>query len=308
MINEKSVLSLVGRTPIVRLYEIEKYFDLSARLYASLESYNPSGSVKDRAALFMISEALESGRLREGGVVIEATSGNMGISLSMLSLVYNYRAIILMPKNMSEERIRLIKSYGGEVVLTNADRGMSGAKDRAEELAGETRAFIPSQFTNRHNLLAHYSTTGPQIFRELCGGVDIFVCGVGTGGTIGGVGRYLKEKSPSVRIFAVEPYESAVVSGRGRGSHGIQGIGAGFVPPLFDLALIDGVITPTTDEAVKYQRILLKKEGIFAGISSGASLFGAVKLAQREENKGKSIVTLFADGGERYLSVNLDKP
>lgn len=308
MIKENSVISLVGRTPIMRLYEIEKYFDLSARLYASIESYNPSGSVKDRTALFMIRDALDSGRLREGGTVIEATSGNMGISLSMLSSVYNYRAKILMPENMSEERRRLIKAYGGEVVLTPADRGMSGAMERAEELAREARAFIPSQFTNRQNLLAHYSTTGPQIFRKLCGGVDVFVCGVGTGGTIGGVGRYLKEKNPSVRIFAVEPYESAVISGGGRGSHGIQGIGAGFVPPLLDPTLIDGVITPTTDEAMEYQRIFLKKEGIFAGISSGAALFGAVRLAEREENKGKSIVTIFADGGERYLSVNLDKP
>lgn len=230
MIKEKSIISLVGRTPIVRLYEIERYFGLPARLYASLEGYNPSGSVKDRAALFMIRDAVESGKLREGGVVIESTSGNMGISLSMLSSVYNYQAIIVMPENMSEERRRLIRAYGGEVVLTPRERGISGAMEMAEDLTRQTRAFIPYQFTNPNNMLAHYTTTGPQVYNTLCGRVDLFVCGVGTGGTIGGVGRYLKEKNPSVRIVAVEPKESAVISGGERGSHGIQGIGAGFFP------------------------------------------------------------------------------
>lgn len=293
----------IGNRAIIRLRKTEEYFGVRSAIYASLESHNPSGSVKDRAALFMIKSAIEDGAIREGGVVIEATSGNMGISLSLLSNLYGYQAIIVMPENMSVERQRLIRALGGEVILTPAERGMGGAIERAEEMARDINAFVPSQFTNQKNLLAHYSTTGPQIFAAMDGVVDIFVAGVGTGGTISGAGKYLKEKNPLVRIVAVEPQESAVISGKMRGSHGIQGIGAGFIPPIFDPHLIDEVIAPTTEEAMEYQRILLKKEGIFAGISSGAALFSAVRLAEREENVGKNIVTIFADGGERYLSI-----
>ena len=289
---------------MVRLSKIEKYFGLKARLYAKLERYNPSGSVKDRAALFMIRNAVSRGLIKQGSIVIEPTSGNTGISLSMLSAIYGYRAVIVMPESMSAERVEMIRAYGGEVVLTPAESGMSGAIGRAEELAAEIKeAYIPSQFNNEHNLLAHYATTGPEIYREREGEVDIFVCGVGTGGSFCGVGRFLKEKNPSVKLFAVEPSESAVLSGGSVGKHGIQGIGAGFMPPLFDKTLADGVICVSTEQARELCSLISKKEGIFAGVSSGASLFGAISLAKEKENQNKSIVTLFPDGGEKYLSV-----
>ena len=289
---------------MVRLSKIEKYFGLKARLYAKLERYNPSGSVKDRAALFMIRNAVSRGLIKQGSIVIEPTSGNTGISLSMLSAIYGYRAVIVMPESMSAERVEMIRAYGGEVVLTPAESGMSGAIGRAEELAAEIKeAYIPSQFNNEPNLLAHYATTGPEIYREREGEVDIFVCGVGTGGSFCGVGRFLKEKNPSVKLFAVEPSESAVLSGGSVGKHGIQGIGAGFMPPLFDKTLADGVICVSTEQARELCSLISKKEGIFAGVSSGASLFGAISLAKEKENQNKSIVTLFPDGGEKYLSV-----
>ncbi len=299
-----SVIDLIGRTPTVRLREIEKYFNLSARLYAKLEKYNPSGSVKDRAALYMIESAVKGGLIRDGGVVIEPTSGNMGISLSMLSGVFGYRSVIVMPESVSVERRKIIFAYGGEVVLTDGKRGMRGAIERAEQLISEAKAaYTLSQFENPLNLTAHYEGTGREIYRDLGGEVDILVAGVGTGGTIGGAGRYLKEKKPSAKIVAVEPRESAVLSGGAASSHGIQGIGAGFIPPLLDMRLVDRIMTVSTDEAGEMCRILTMKEGIFAGISSGATLSAAVLLGSDKENCGKSIVLIFPDGGEKYLSL-----
>ena len=294
----------VGRTPLVRLRETEGRYSLKARIYAKLEMFNPTHSVKDRAALYMMRDALRHGLIKEGGTVIEPTSGNTGISLAMLSLFFGYRAVIVMPENMSVERRRMISAYGGEVVLTDGDKGMQGAIDRAEELLLEyPGAYIPSQFTNPNNSLAHYETTGKEIFASLDGCVDVFVAGVGTGGTLSGVGRYLKEQNPCVKIVAAEPEESAVLSGGASGSHSIQGIGAGFVPPLLDMRLVDEVVTVSSDLAKGVARSLCKSEGIFAGISSGAALSAAISFAEREESEGKNIVTLFPDGGEKYVSV-----
>ena len=298
------IIELIGRTPMLRLSEVEKKYALSARLYAKLEMFNPGGSVKDRAALFMIENACRSGVVGEGSTVIEATSGNLGISLAMLSSAFGYRALILMPEGMSVERRKIIEAYGGEVILTEAEQGMKGAIKRAEELAFDLHnSYICSQFTNPQNSLAHYMTTGPEIYNEREGDIDIFVAGVGTGGTLMGAGRYLKEKNPGISIVAVEPEESAVLSGNKAGIHKIQGIGGGFLPPLVDMSLVDEVIMVESERAVALTCELALVEGIFAGISSGAALAGAISMAQRNENKNKSIVTLFADGGEKYLSV-----
>ncbi|MBQ8414685.1 MAG: cysteine synthase A [Clostridia bacterium] len=299
-----SVSHLIGRTPVVRLSSVEKHFGLCARLYAKLESFNPSGSVKDRAALFMLEDGKRRGIISRGSVIVEATSGNMGISLAMLSSVYGCRCVIVMPDSMSEERRRLIAAYGGELVLGDGAKGMQGAIERAGELLSEIKAACSlSQFENPMNRLAHYNTTGPEIYSDMRGEVDIFVSGVGTGGTISGTGRYLKEKKPSVITVAVEPSESAVLSGKKRGSHSIQGIGAGFVPPLFDREVVDFVMAVSGSEAASACRVLGRLEGIFSGISSGAAISAAITLGKREENRGKNILVIFPDGGEKYLSV-----
>ena len=298
------IIELIGKTPKLRLSEIEKKYALPARLYAKLEMFNPGGSVKDRAALFMIENACRSGVVGEGSTVIEATSGNLGISLAMLSRNFGYRALILMPEGMSVERRKIIEAYGGDVILTEAEQGMKGAIKRAEELAFDLHnSYICSQFTNPQNSLAHYMTTGPEIYNEREGDIDIFVAGVGTGGTLMGAGRYLKEKNPGISIVAVEPEESSVLSGNKAGIHKIQGIGAGFVPPLVDMSFIDEVLTVESSLAEKCVQELATVEGIFAGFSSGAALSVAIRLAKREGNQNKSIVTLFPDGGERYLSI-----
>lgn len=298
------ITELIGKTPILRLSKTERRYSLGASIYAKLESFNPGHSVKDRAALYMVKEGVRHGLIREGGTVIEPTSGNMGISLSMLSAVFGYRAVIVMPENMSVERRKMILAYGGKVILTEAERGMKGAIEKAEDLAQEIEgAFVPSQFDNPQNSLAHYETTGPEIYEKLGERIDVLVAGVGTGGTLSGVGRYLKERNPFVKIVAVEPSESAVLSGGKSGAHSIQGIGAGFLPPLLDISLVDEVVTVSSAEASDMARELSKSEGIFAGISSGAALSAAVSLAGREENLGKTVVTLLPDGGEKYLSV-----
>lgn len=293
----------IGNTPIVRLTNIEKHFNISAELYAKLEYKNPSGSVKDRAALYILNAAISEGELSVGGKIVEATSGNMGISLSFLSAALGFSATIVMPENMSCERVKIIRAYGAEVVLTEAEAGMSGAIERAREISSESGDFMPNQFTNLNGAIAHYSTTGPEIYREMLGKVDIFSCGVGTAGTFFGVGRYLKEKKSNIKLLAIEPSESAVISGKTMGKHGIQGIGAGFFPPLLDTSLVDETLLVSTSEALDFMSLLSRKEGIFAGVSSGAALYSLVCLGMRKENKGKRIVTVFPDGGERYLSI-----
>lgn len=287
---------------MMRLQRIERYFGLGAKLYAKLEKYNPSGSVKDRGALYMIEDAYRRGLLREGDVLVEPTSGNMGISLAMLSSVYRYKAVIVMPENMSVERIALIGAYGGEVILTEASRGMSGAIERAEQIIAEFNAYSPSQFTNQMNMIAHYETTGAEIFTQMRGRVDILICGVGTGGTVMGAATFLKEKNPAMRVIAVEPSESAVLSGGNGGSHGIQGIGAGFVPPIINESLIDEVISVSTEQAYEGVRFFASREGILLGISSGAAVMAAIGIAKREENRNKRIVLILPDGGEKYIS------
>ncbi len=300
-----NITRLIGKTPLVRLLEIEKHFGLEAELYAKLEKSNPSGSVKDRAALFIIKKAFEKKLISKGGTVIEPTSGNMGISLSMLSSVLGYNAVMVMPENMTRERVEMIKAYGGRVVLSESEGGMRGAMDMAEKLVAEhTAAYMPSQFTNRQNLLAHYFTTGPEIYRQLSGRLDFLVCGVGSGGTIGGAGLFLKEKIPTLKVVAVEPQESCVLSGGKAGTHRIFGIGAGFVPPLADLNNIDMITSVSSEEVAEYKRLLSAKEGLFVGVSSGAALCAGVRIAGKKENRSGRIVMVFPDGGEKYLSAS----
>ncbi len=297
---KSSVISLIGRTPLVRLGRMEEYFGLKAGLYAKLEGYNPSGSVKDRAAIEMLTAAMGQG-LSQGSVIIEPTSGNLGISLAMLSASLGLRAIILMPENMSKERASMIRSYGAEVVPTPAEEGMQGAIDRAAEMTIEIKnGHTLGQFTNKNNESAHYKTTAWEIFNDIFGRVDILVAGVGSGGTISGVARFLKERLPSVKVVAVEPLESAVLSGGRAGRHGIAGIGAGFLPPLFRPDLVDEVMTVHTDAAIAARELLARREGIAVGISSGAALTAAVSVAKRAENKGKNIVVIFPDRADRY--------
>ncbi len=301
-----SVDQLIGRTPLLELTRLEKEEQLSARVLAKLESFNPAGSAKDRVALSMIEAAEREGRLRPGGVMIEPTSGNTGIGLAAVAAVRGYRMIIVMPDTMSRERQILMKAYGAELVLTPGALGMQGAIDRAEELAKEIPgAIIPGQFVNPANPAAHYASTGPEIWEDTEGRVDIFVAGVGTGGTLSGVGRYLKERNPSVRIVAVEPADSPVLS-RGRaGSHTIQGIGAGFVPAVLDRTLIDEVIAVRGEDAFATGRRIGRTEGVLVGISSGAAVWAAMKLAGDPANKGKTIVALLPDTGDHYLSTAL---
>ena len=294
---------LVGKTPLVELSRLERELGLEARIFVKLEYFNPAGSVKDRVALYMINDAEEQGRLRPGSVIIEPTSGNTGIGLAMVAASRGYRLIIVMPDSMSPERAALMRAYGAEVVLTDGGLGMSGAISRAREIAAKTEdSFIPDQFSNPSNPKAHKLTTGPEIYEDTEGEVDIFVCGVGTGGTVSGVGEYLKSKKPNLKIVAVEPAESPVLSGGKAGPHGIQGIGAGFVPEILSREIIDEIIPVSSKGAIEYARLLGAKEGIAAGISSGAAFAAAVALARRPENRGKNIVVLFPDGQDRYLS------
>lgn len=297
---------LIGKTPLLELTNIEKDFGLEARVLAKLEYFNPAGSVKDRVALAMINEAEKAGKLVPDSVIIEPTSGNTGIGLAAVAAARGYRIIIVMPDTMSVERRQLMKAYGAELVLSEGAKGMSGAIAKADELAAEIpNSFIPGQFVNPANPKAHYDTTGPEIFEDTDGNVDIFVAGVGTGGTVTGVGQYLKSKKNDVKIVAVEPASSPVLSEGHAGPHKIQGIGAGFVPEVLDTKVYDEVIAVENDDAFKTGKLLGKKEGVLVGISSGAALFAAIELAQRPENKGKTIVALLPDTGDRYLSTPL---
>lgn len=300
----KNVTELIGGTPLMELSNIEKNEGLNARILAKLEYFNPAGSVKDRVAAAMIDDAEKKGLLREGSVIIEPTSGNTGIGLAAAAASKGYRLIITMPETMSIERRNLMKAYGAELVLTDGAKGMKGAIEKANELADEIPgSFIPSQFTNPANPVAHLKTTGPEIWEDSDGKLDIFVAGVGTGGTISGVGAYLKSKNPEIRIVAVEPKDSPVLSEGKAGNHKIQGIGAGFVPDTLNTEIYDEVITVSHDDAFALGKAAARTEGVLVGISSGAALWAAVQLAKRPENAGKTIVALLPDSGERYLST-----
>ena len=301
-----SIDQLIGKTPIVELTNIEKELGLKARLLAKVEYFNPSGSVKDRIAKAMIDDAEKQGLLKPGSVIIEPTSGNTGIGLASVAAARGYRAIIVMPETMSVERRQLMKAYGAELVLTEGAKGMKGAIAKAEELAKEIPdSFIPSQFTNPANPKIHYETTGPEIFEDTDGEVDIFVAGIGTGGTVSGTGKYLKEKKESVKVIAVEPASSPVLSKGEAGSHKIQGIGAGFVPDTLDTGIYDEVVTVENDDAFATGKYVGKKEGFLVGISAGAAVWAGIQQAQRPENQGKTIVVLLPDTGDRYLSTPL---
>lgn len=297
---------LIGKTPLVEVINIEQVHELKAKLLVKLEYQNPAGSVKDRAAFYMIKDAEEKGLLKEGSVIIEPTSGNTGIGLAAIAAAKGYRAILTMPDTMSVERRNILKAYGAEIVLTEGAKGMKGAIAKAEELAGEIEgAYIPAQFDNPANAQAHYETTGPEIWADTDGTVDIFVASVGTGGTITGTGKYLKEKNAAIKVVAVEPASSPVLSGGQAGAHKIQGIGAGFVPTVLDTGIYDEIITVENDLAFETSKELTKREGLLTGISSGAALYAAVELAKRPENEGKTIVVLLPDSGDRYYSTPL---
>ena len=297
---------LIGKTPLVEVTNIEQVHELKAKLLVKLEYQNPAGSVKDRAAFYMIKDAEEKGLLKEGSVIIEPTSGNTGIGLAAIAAAKGYRAILTMPDTMSVERRNILKAYGAEIVLTEGAKGMKGAIAKAEELAGEIEgAYIPAQFDNPANAQAHYETTGPEIWADTDGTVDIFVASVGTGGTITGTGKYLKEKNAAIKVVAVEPASSPVLSGGQAGAHKIQGIGAGFVPTVLDTGIYDEIITVENDLAFETAKELTKREGLLTGISSGAALYAAVELAKRPENEGKTIVVLLPDSGDRYYSTPL---
>jgi len=301
-----SVDQLIGRTPLLELTRIEEAYHLKARILAKLEYLNPAGSVKDRVAKMMIEEAERTGRLGPGAVIIEPTSGNTGIGLAAVAAARGYRIIIVMPETMSVERRQLMKAYGAELVLTEGAGGMKGAIAKAEELAAEIPgSFLPGQFVNPANPKAHRTGTGPEIYEDTDGEVDIFVAGAGTGGTITGVGEYLKSKIPSVRVVAVEPASSAVLSGGEAGPHKIQGIGAGFVPEVLNTAIYDEIMPVSDEDAFAAGRLVGRREGVLVGISSGAAVFAAVELAKRPENEGKTIVVLLPDTGDRYLSTPL---
>ena len=297
---------LIGKTPLLELTHIEKALDLKAKVLAKLEYFNPAGSVKDRIARAMIDDAEQKGLLKAGSVIIEPTSGNTGIGLASVAAARGYRIIIVMPETMSVERRQLMKAYGAELVLTEGAKGMKGAIARADELAKEIpNSFVPGQFVNPANPKAHFETTGPEIFEDTDGNVDFFVAGVGTGGTITGVGEYLKSKKPDVKVVAVEPKSSAVLSTGAAGPHKIQGIGAGFVPDVLDTKVYDEIIPVENDDAFATGKLVGRNEGVLVGISSGAALWAAIELAKRPGNEGKTIVALLPDTGDRYLSTPL---
>lgn len=297
---------LIGKTPILRLNKYMQAQGLKAEILAKLEWWNPAGSLKDRVALYMIRDAEEKGLLKKDSVIIEPTSGNTGIGLAAVAAAKDYRTIIVMPDTMSKERQNLLKAYGAEVVLTEGAKGMRGAIEKAKQLTQEIpHGFIPGQFTNPANPRAHYETTGPEIYRDTDGNVDILVAGVGTGGTLSGVGKYLKERNPSLRVVAVEPKDSPLLSEGKVGTHELQGLGAGFFPYTLDPEVYDEVIAVSTEQALSAANRLAKVEGVLAGISSGAALYAAEVLAKKEKNKGKRIVAILPDGGDRYLSTKL---
>lgn len=297
---------LIGKTPLLELTHIEKAYGLKAKILAKLEYFNPAGSVKDRVAKEMLDEAERSGKLKPNSVIIEPTSGNTGIGLAAVAAARGYRIIIVMPETMSVERRQLMKAYGAELVLSEGAKGMTGAIEKAEELAKEIPdSFIPGQFVNPANPKAHRESTGPEIYEDTDGKVDIFVAGVGTGGTVTGVGEYLKDKNPAVKVVAVEPESSAVLSTGVAGAHKIQGIGAGFVPDVLNTEIYDEIFTVSNEDAFETGRLIGKSEGVLVGISSGAAAFAAIELAKRPENEGKNIVVLLPDTGDRYLSTPL---
>lgn len=299
-----SISELVGNTPLIRLNAIERTLALEAAIYAKAEAFNPAGSSKDRVGLAMIEDAEKKGLLKPGATIIEPTSGNTGIGLAAAAASRGYKVILTMPDTMSVERRNLLKAYGAQVVLTEGSGGMQGSIDKAEELSRRIPgSFIPGQFDNPSNPQIHYLTTGPEIYRDLDGKVDFFVAGVGTGGTITGTGRYLKEQNPDIKVIAIEPASSPLLSQGKAGPHGLQGIGANFVPPILDTHVYDEIITVTDEEAYEKGRLAASKEGFLVGITSGAALHGAVLLALRPENKGKNIVVLLPDTGDRYLST-----
>ena len=301
-----SVEQLIGKTPLVELTNIEKKYDLKAKLFGKVEFLNPGGSVKDRVAKAMLDDAEAKGILTKESVIIEPTSGNTGIGLALMSVARGYRCIIVMPDTMSMERRILMKAYGAELVLSEGVKGMAGAIAKAEELAKEIpHSFIPGQFENPANSKAHYLTTGPEIYADTDGNVDIFVAGVGTGGTLTGTGRFLKEQKPEVKVVAVEPKNSAVLSGKSAGPHGLQGIGAGFIPEVLDTSVYDEVVPVSNEDAFAIGKMIGRTEGILVGISAGAALFAAIEMAKKEENAGKNIVVLLPDTGDRYLSTTL---
>ena len=302
----QAAYEFVGGTPLLEPRRLEQTLGLSARLLCKLEYMNPAGSTKDRAAKNMIEDAEQSGRLQPGAVIIEPTSGNTGIGLAMVAAAKGYRLVIVMPETMSVERQKLMQAYGAELILTEGSRGMQGAIEKAEELAAATPgSFLAGQFVNPANPQTHYAATGPEIWTDTDGNVDFFVAGVGTGGTITGAGRYLKEQNPAVKVVAVEPATSAVLSGGKAGPHGLQGIGAGFVPAVLDTSVYDEVMAVSDEEAYAAARLLGKTEGVLVGISSGAALHAAIGLAKRPENAGKTVVALLPDTGDRYLSTCL---
>ena len=301
-----SMEQLIGGTPLLELSNLEKQLGLKAKILAKLESFNPAGSAKDRAALFMLNEAEKAGTLLPGGTVIEPTSGNTGIALAAIGAARGYRVIIVMPDTMSAERIKTMKAYGAEVILTPGQLGMQGSIDKAEELKKEIPgSMIAGQFSNPANPKAHYDTTGPELWRDTDGKIDILVAGVGTGGTISGTGRYLKEKNPAIQVIAVEPASSPLLSKGVAGAHGIQGIGANFIPAALDTDVYDEIMPVQDEDAFAFGRLLCRCEGIMVGISSGAAAWAAVEAAKRPENAGKSIAVIFTDTGSRYLSTNL---
>jgi cysteine synthase A len=302
----KGAIDLIGNTPLVEVTNIEKELGLEARVLVKLEYFNPAGSVKDRIAKAMIEDAEKKGLLKEGSVIIEPTSGNTGIGLAAIAAAKGYRIILTMPETMSVERRNILKAYGAEIVLTEGAKGMKGAIAKADELSKEIpNAFIPGQFVNPANPAIHKATTGPEIWNDTDGQVDIFIAGVGTGGTVTGTGEYLKEKNPAVKVVALEPEDSPVLSEGRAGAHKIQGIGAGFVPDVLNTKVYDEVFKAPNEDAFETAKLLAKKEGISVGISSGAALFGAITLAKRPENKGKTIVALLPDSGDRYYSTAL---
>lgn len=302
----KSVTELIGKTPLVELVNIEKENNLKVRLLAKVEFLNPTGSVKDRAALELIEDAERKGLINENSVIIEPTSGNTGIGLAAVALAKGYKTMIVMPDSMSPERIKLMKAYGAEVVLTDGSKGMSGAIARAQELLNEIPdSFIPDQFNNKANANSHFKTTGPEIYEDTDGKIDIFVAGIGTGGTITGTGEYLKSQNNNIKIIGVEPEKSPVITKGLSGTHGIQGIGAGFVPKVLDLSVVDEVVAVSDEDAYNFARLLGNKEGLLVGISSGAALKVAIEKAKLPENEGKTIVVLLPDSGSRYMSTQL---